>query len=457
LKEILNDSAIIYCGDNIEVLKKCPDNYFDSVVTDPPYGLKFMGKKWDYDVPSVEQWEEILRVLKPGGHLLSFGGTRTYHRLVVNIEDAGFEIRDQIQWIYGQGFPKSHDISKAIDKLPKANDRILEFSELIKSKRIDLKISLSDADKKITNGSTMYSFIEGRNLNGRFTIYPPNEEYYQKICELYDICGWEDIIENNLEIVSIENGDFGYQKNNERWDKDRKIYKTTSDESIQWDGWGTQLKPANEPICLARKPISEKTIAENVLKWGVGGINIDDCRIELNGEIVPINKLENWSGFGEEKKPDYEATKNTKGRFPANVIFDEEAGRMLDEQSGISTSSGGQSSLGAFRNGDIFGKGKDIREKINPGLGDSGGASRFFYCAKVSKKERGQGNDHPTVKPQSLMEHLVKLVTPKGGIVLDPFMGSGSTGLATEKLGFQFRGIDLEEKYFFIAKERLGF
>jgi len=394
LKEILNDSAIIYCGDNIEVLKKCPDNYFDSVVTDPPYGLKFMGKKWDYDVPSVEQWEEILRVLKPGGHLLSFGGTRTYHRLVVNIEDAGFEIRDQIQWIYGQGFPKSYNISKGIDK-------------------------------KLGMEREVVGLSSSAGMGGLSKKHSENDRPY---------CG------------GIPNQE-----------KFHPITAPSSDEAIQWDGWGTQLKPANEPICLARKPISEKTIIENVLKWGVGGINIDDCRIELNGEIVPINKLENWSGFGEEIKPDYEQEQNTVGRFPANVIFDEEAGRMLDEQSGISTSSGGQSSLGAFRNGDIFGKGKDIREKINPGLGDSGGASRFFYCAKVSKKERGQGNDHPTVKPQSLMEHLVKLVTPKGGIVLDPFMGSGSTGLATEKLGFQFRGIDLEEKYFFIAKERLGF
>jgi len=385
------ESVALYHGNNIEVLKKFPENYFDGVVTDPPYGLKFMSKKWDYTVPSIEEWKAILRVLKPGGHLLAFGGTRTYHRLVVNIEDAGFEIRDQIQWIYGQGFPKSHDISKAIDKkLGKEREVIGQASH-----------------------------PTSKNRSG--TKSP-------------------------------------YQAENTPLDANHDITVPSSDEAIQWSGWGTNLKPANEPICLARKPISEKTIAENVLKWGVGGINIDECRIELNGEIVPINKLERWSGFGEEKKPDYESTQNTQGRFPANVIMDEEAGKVLDEQTGVLKSGlrtpdnnvGNED--GNLYNYGIFGDRKAI-----PAItyGDSGGASRFFYCAKVSKKERGEGNDHPTVKPIELMAYLIRLITPPGGIVLDPYCGSGSTLLAAIDEEKKVVGIDEDIDSFEIAKKRI--
>jgi site-specific DNA-methyltransferase (adenine-specific) len=381
LKEIIDDFTTIHCGDNKVVLKEYPDNYFDSVVTDSPYGLKFMNNKWDYDVPSIECWKEVLRVLKPGGHLLSFGGTRTYHRMVVNIEDAGFEIRDQIQWIHGQGFPKSYDISKGIDKINGKNGKI----------------------------------IGSQNRSGRSG----------------------GILGKNVEII-------------------HNFVEPESEEAQQWSGWGTALKPANEPICLARKPISEKTIVKNVLKWGVGGINIDESRIELNGEIVPINKLENWSGFGQEIKPDYEQEQNTKGRFPANVIMDEEAGKILDKQSGDRSSARIGNSNNPIRGSEnshpLWGM-VDGRETVD--YRDSGGASRFFYCAKVSKKERGDGNYHPTVKSQSLMEYLVKLITPPNGIVLDPFMGSGSTGLATQNLNYHFVGIDLEEKYFNIAYKRL--
>ena len=332
-------------GDCIEVLKTLEDNSVDSIVTDPPYGLSFMGKKWDYDVPSVEIWEECLRVLKPGGHLLSFGGSRTYHRMAVAIEDAGFEIRDQIMWVYGSGFPKSHNIGKKLE---------------------------------------------------------------------------------------------------------------------DWKGWGTALKPAHEPICMARKPLSEKTIAENVLKNGTGGINIDDCRIgsdeELgrfqvdgNGPLSPKHGFNNNSM----SKGDKFIEGNSNGRFPANIIFDEEAGKILDEQSGKSKTKKGIPYEYKDNEYEVEGFINNIKPNSPSNYNDGGGASRFFYCPKVSKTERGDGNVHPTVKPIKLMEYLITLVTPKNGIVLEPFMGSGSTGIAAKNLGMSFIGIEREEEYFEIAKQRI--
>lgn len=328
-------------GNCLDILRELPDDSIDSIVTDPPYGLSFMGKKWDYDVPSVEIWKECLRVLKPGGHLLAFGGTRTYHRLAVNVEDAGFEIRDQIQWIYGSGFPKSHNVGKA-----------------------------------------------------------------------------------------------------------------TGD--ARFEGVGTALKPANEPIVLARKPLIG-TVAENVLTHGVGGINVDASRIglsdnepyDLTTKVRP-NVSSKDEGIFSQGSAVREAgwQPATGGRFPSNVIFDEAAAELLDAQSGILKSNGGGTSKVA-----IFGGADDVRSIPK---GDKGGASRFFYVAKASKKDRGEGNVHPTVKPTTLMEYLVKLVTPPGGIVLDPFMGSGTTGVACSKAGFQFIGCELDESYFQIAETRIN-
>jgi site-specific DNA-methyltransferase (adenine-specific) len=374
-------------GDNMLSLRELPDNSVDSVVTDPPYGLSFMNKKWDYDVPSVEFWKEVYRVLKPGGHILSFGGTRTYHRMAVNIEDAGFEIRDQIQWIYGSGFPKSHNI--------------------------------------------------GKKLN-------------------------------------------------------------------QYEGWGTQLKPANEPICVARKPLSEKTIAENVLKWGTGGINIDGCRIGFINETdkqsaKPQGKI--TTGTKENVRFRYtddttrielENKQNEQGRFPANVILDEYAGELLDEQSGERKVGKGSRSGGFQKN---YINGEVINRVVNEGYNDKGGASRFFYIPKVSKKEKNTGLDdfedklqpaaefrpnhmvkaldgedgnpfgrysptkniHPTVKPIKLMEYLIRLVTPPGGTTLDPFMGSGSSGCSAINEGCHFIGMEMDKEYFNIAKARINY
>jgi site-specific DNA-methyltransferase (adenine-specific) len=329
-------NAFTLCGDCLEELKTFADNKFDAIITDPPYGLSFMGKKWDYDVPSVEIWKECLRVLKPGGHLLSFSSARTYHRMVVNVEDAGFEIRDQIMWVYGSGFPKSHNVGKTLP---------------------------------------------------------------------------------------------------------------------EWEGWGTALKPAHEPIVLARKPLSEKTVAENVLKWGTGAINIDKSRIGTGTgkaktveypDITGDNYNQGNEDYSNRKKITREVV--DQGRFPANFIHD-----------GIDTE-----------------------------------WSRFFYCAKAGKKERNAGcedlpdkewmlqglsgsvaedgvsnkggngtvrgvskNNHPTVKPQKLMTYLCGLITPTNGTILDPFMGSGSTGVAAVSSGYSFVGIDREPDYVEISRLRL--
>jgi len=417
-------------GDNIESLKKLEDNSIDSIVSDPPYGLSFMNKKWDYDVPSVEFWREVYRVLKPGGHVLSFGGTRTYHRMAVNIEDAGFEIRDQIMWLYGSGFPKSHNIGKSVDKI-RGNDR-----EVVGERKAD--------DIK---GGKMHACAD----RGHISL---------------------DITKGNSE----------------------------------WEGWGTALKPANEPICLARKPLSEKTIVDNVLRWGTGGINIDGCRVAYASEAdekssIPgsLNSNQKNSSFGIGEGHEH----NTEGRFPANIILDEEAGQALDEQSGVSKSQG-KSKVVEGKEANIFNDGENKasghkKKMIIGDYSDKGGASRFFYQAKVGKKERNMGledfqakqpeglghgldricsiceapqlkpcdckdnkwvlkakkNTHPTVKPVSLMAYLCRLITPPNGIVLDPFMGSGSTGIAANLEGFSFVGMEMDEDYFKIAEARI--
>jgi site-specific DNA-methyltransferase (adenine-specific) len=400
-------------GDCLEILRTLPDNSVDSIVTDPPYHLTsitkrfgkegsapaqygtdgafaraskgFMGKEWDGgDIAfRTDVWSECLRVLKPGGHLLSFGGSRTYHRMAVAIEDAGFEVRDQIMWVYGSGFPKSHNIGKAIDKI-EGNER---------------EVVGDNPNHRTTSGLLELGFQDGKESS---TITKGNSDY---------------------------------------------------------EGWGTALKPAHEPICMARKPLSEKSIAENVLKWGTGGINIDGSRI--GSEMISSGKSKVVGGGqlnGENTRVDIEET-FSEGRFPANIIFDEEAGKLLDEQSGIKEYNKGRKEgnyKGGHRKEYVGTIDNDIDKKVEGQFfSDKGGASRFFYCPKVSKKERGDGNVHPTVKPLKLLEYLIKLVTPKGGVVMDCFMGSGSTGIAANNLGFRFLGIEKEQEYFDIAKQRI--
>ena len=336
----------IYCGDSLDVLKGMADESVDSIITDPPYGLSFMGKKWDYDVPTTELWTECLRVLRPGGHLLAFAGTRTQHRMAVRIEDAGFEIRDMIAWVYGSGFPKSLNIGKAVDKL-QGNER--EFVGV---------------DRNGCNPNYKCTSINSKNIE-----------------------------------ISIG--------------------------TSPWEGWGTALKPALEPITVARKPISERNIAANVLKHGTGGINIDESRLETSDmeelEKARCNFEKNQTHRMTNTGRNFLTSKELKathgvGRFPANLIHD----------------------------------GSDEVLELMPN-----NAARFFYCAKASRSERGEGNVHPTVKPIALMQYLCRLVTPPNGVVLDPFFGSGSTGCAAIREGFRYIGIDISEDYCAIAAKRI--
>jgi site-specific DNA-methyltransferase (adenine-specific) len=365
-------SFILFNENCLDAMRRLEDNSIDSIVTDPPYGLSFMGKKWDYDVPSVEIWVECLRVLKPGGHLLAFAGTRTQHRMAVRIEDAGFEIRDMIAWVYGSGFPKSHNL------------------------------------------------------------------------------------------------------------KD------------EWQGWGTALKPALEPITMARKPLIG-TVAENVLAHGTGGLNIDGCRVDGAPPSVPQPVFKSPTGriygmkTGEGRNGEMS---QATGRWPANLIHDgsDEVVAGFPE-----AKSGGYPAEGLQRS-HVSTYGKPNKTPPQRFTTSEGSAARFFYCAKASKRDRDEGLDgftdkqaaglpmrsadgerggegldgtktdrlttrknvHPTVKPTDLMRYLCRLVTPPGGVVLDPFMGSGSTGKAAIIEGFQFIGCELSTEYYEIAKSRVN-
>jgi site-specific DNA-methyltransferase (adenine-specific) len=410
-------------GNNLDILPTLANNSIDSIVTDPPYELGFMGKKWDSSgiAYSVELWQQCLRVLKPGGHLLSFGGTRTYHRVAVAIEDAGFELRDSIAWLYGSGFPKSLDVSKAIDKAAGAEREVIGKHPAPAGKSAVMTGERSD---------TAAGF-------------------------------WATGNEVDLTAPSTL-------------------------EAQTWQGWGTALKPAFEPVIVARKPI-EGTVANNVLKWGTGGLNIDGSRIgskTMGGGTMPAMASGDsivGRNQGAERK---ENTNTSTGRWPANIILDPYTAELLDEQSG-------DRQAGAFpkradrTTNQIFKYGLQERdERINL---DSGGASRFFYVAKASKRDRNEGledldaqrhsdreladgvggdnprnrtnqakqNFHPTVKPTSLMEYLIKLITPPNGTVLDPFTGSGSTGKAAILQGFDFIGIEMTEEYLPIIEGRL--
>ena len=409
--------ARVFQGDCREVLKGLPDNSVDSIVTDPPYELGFMGKKWDssgiaYD---VTVWQECLRVLKPGGHILAFGGSRTYHRLGVAIEDAGFEIRDTIAWISSKTFPKSLNVSKAIDK----------------------KLG---AEREVVGKD-----IAGNGLG---------------------------LLDRNSTI----GGEFD-------------LTVAATPEAKTWEGWGTGLKQVVEPVVMARKPL-DGTVAENTLAWGVGGINIDASRVAADmTEFVsatgkPRSGMGHGHGFGmgegfggENANPPH-----AQGRWPANVILDEVSAGLLDEQSGQVKGGTWNTTAGA-RPFDNNGKRTDFATtKTDSSVG---GASRFFYVAKASKRDRNEGleemegrdarnfaqdawtrdnmpfgeepkkNFHPTVKPTALMRYLIKLVTPPGGTVLDPFTGSGSTGKAALLDGFQFVGVELTEEYLPIIEGRL--
>jgi DNA modification methylase len=450
-------------GDCLYKLKELEDNSIDSIVTDPPYGLSFMGKKWDYDVPSVEIWQECLRVLKPGGHLLAFAGSRTYHRMAVRIEDAGFEIRDQIMWIYGSGFPKSHNISKQLDKRGGNNNLTKEVANALKEARQSRGISKTEADKLFCDGTTNYQWFEGRKDG----VILPDDETFQKICnEWNELDKYKDKINSaNREVIGKYEGDAGGLGGERLGSKGGDITIPATNVAKEWEGWGTALKPAHEPIVMARKPI-KGTVAENTLEYGVGGLNIDGTRIPMqDGDKMDIRRYNVYhdtfnsyeDGESAKGKEYVVAEPHEGGRWPANVIMDEEAGQILDKQSGNKKSS---------KRGSKYNKPTEHTNTYTPAAsdyrddntyGDEGGASRFFYCPKASKKDRDEGNIHPTVKPTDLMAYLIRLVTPKGGIVLDPFMGSGSTGKAAMIEGMPFVGIEREKEYYEIAKQRIEY
>lgn len=390
----------LYNVDCREAMAGMAENSVDSVVTDPPYGLKFMGKAWDHGIPGVEFWQATLRVMKPGAYMLAFGGTRTFHRLVCAIEDAGFEIRDTIMWVYGSGFPKSLDVAKAIDK-----ESGVEFD------------------------AVPASGVGFMNAEG---------------------AGGYNITKNQL----VRRGE-------------------STDAAKQWQGWGTALKPSFEPIILVRKPLIW-TVAQNVLQWGTGGLNIDGCRV---GNIVETWPASRSYAPGQMQPGHSGSTQSTgaapPGRWPANLIHDGSDEVLAafpqapGQQADVSTTAPSEKMSNVYGKMS-YGRGDEpsansdnegaVGFKMKPGARrlDEGSAARFFYCAKASRKDRGEGNGHPTVKPTDLMRYLCRLVTPPGGVVLDPFMGSGSTGKAAMLEGFDFIGCDNDPESFATAERRIG-
>jgi DNA modification methylase len=431
-------------------------------------------------------------VLKPGGHLLSFGGTRTYHRVAVAIEDAGFELRDSIAWLYGSGFPKSLDVSKAIDK--RGGESIGWFGEWLRAWRKQNNISQKEVAALFPSKS---GNLTGCVANWELGLNLPTAEQFTIICRHFNL-PFESIEEAQREVIGSKMSGIANKDEKERHTIGASkaiqvdITAPATPEAQQWQGWGTALKPAFEPVIVARKPI-EGTVANNVLKWGTGGLNIDASRIVAEDQ----EKLEkNWdrsqSHAAKEGRHSMSGGLNTinlsgykaEGRWPANVILDPDTAQLLDEQSGTSKSPKPYVAEG-YKETSMFGVGgvNHARE-----FGDSGGASRFFYVAKASKRDRNEGleelpelrtgamsatadgtmltgsgnerntrrqNFHPTVKPTSLMEYLIKLVTPPNGTVLDPFTGSGSTGKAAILQGFDFIGIEMTEEYLPIIEGRL--
>jgi len=404
----------IITGDCFDVLDELPESSVHAVVTDPPYAEGdyngFMGRDWDsFDGPrAFQEWNqewatEAKRVLKPGGHLLAFGSDDGHHRTACGIEDAGFEIRTHINWIYGSGFPKALDVSKSIDKQ-------------------------ADAEREVVR----------ENPNKRDT-------------------------------------------DSDKFNSENRVVDHTApatDAAEKWDGWKTSLKPATEFVVLARKPLGEGTVAENVQEWGTGALNIDGCRIEHNGDnldggATDVESTANYKGGwerpwmnDEQKKQEYANEMKKKvekaeenGRYPSNVVFDEAEAERLDREVGETVSEGG-SDASQFANGGMFADEHERDYEANPGYGDTGGPSRYFYTSKASRAERTLDgrieNAHPTVKPQDLMEWLVKLVTAEGQTILDPFAGSGTTCKAAKDLGREFVGIERQAKWADVARVRCG-
>ena len=442
-------------GDCLEVLKTIPDNSIDSVVTDPPYGLGFMNKEWDSpeklraltqreaersterkaegksptDAPfskSVppglaikgakegkwfQEWCELwavecLRILKPGGHILSFSAPRTYHRMATAFEDAGFEIRDQLMWVFGSGFPKSHNIGKAIDK--RGGESIGWFGDWLKEWREENNIPQSKIAELFPSKS---GGLTGCVSNWELGNNLPTNEQFNLICETFDL-PFKSLEEAEREYIGTKTSGIGKAFTKDGWGSGHDEVEITKGNS-DWEGWGTALKPAHEPIVMARKPLSEKSIAENVLKHGTGGINIDGSRIGLTSQKDLEDYRFNMDGNLRTTKDDgeklgmydggWKVEKEQKelpeGRFPANIIFDEEAGQLLDEQSGVKQYNKNREDNGTYLGGHrkeyVGTENNEIEKKIKGQFfNDKGGASRFFYCPKAEKSDRNEGLEH---------------------------------------------------------------
>ena len=430
LRQIVRVTIRLLCGDALEQLRLLPENSVDAVVTDPPYGLGFMGKDWDHGIPGEAFWREALRVAKPGAHLLAFGGTRTFHRLTCAIEDAGWEIRDCVMWVYGSGFPKSLDVSKAIDKaaftqwLAEHPDEWAKYDEQMRQAKGDAKAS-AHVEAKFRKAAGAEREILAVNKHAeRYPSGPGG--------------------------VGFHGGPGEYSQVGR---PPEPFTAPATDAARQWSGWGTGLKPAWEPIILARKPL-EGTVAENVQKWGTGALNINGCRI-AHGEECRQIKAQDISRRADRIIRQAIRDKDTlelkpAGRWPANLIHDgseEVVGMFPSVKAGVA--------VRHRSGGNTFGGENPKPAMDDLGYEDAGSAARFFYCAKASKEDRGEGNRHPTVKPTALMRYLCRLVTPPGGMVLDPFMGSGSTGKAAILEGFEFIGIDNMPEYVKMARRRI--
>ena len=446
----------LHLGDCLEVMRTMPDASVDAVVTDPPYGLSFMGKRWDYDVPTTEVWAECLRVLKPGGHLLAFAGTRTQHRMAVRIEDAGFEIRDMIAWIYGSGFPKSLDVSKAIDK--HGGQSVAWFGPWFRKWREENEISQKQVASLFPSKT---GGLTGCVANWELGFNMPTPEQFNLIRDTFGL-PFDSIQAAEREVVGQQSGNLlavAPGQGSDRSATTLSITAPATPEAQQWAGWGTALKPALEPITMARKPIAG-TVAANVLAHGTGGLNVDGCRVGIeerfNAPASPTSAsrksrvvagYRNDDGIG----PGSDGSTVT-GRWPANLIHDgsdEVVGLFPQTAAAKAGDRGaGKGATGCYG---VYGGDPGFR-----GHEDNGGsAARFFYTAKASRDDRSDGNTHPTVKPTDLMRYLCRLVTPPGGVVLDPFMGSGSTGKAAMLEGFGFIGIEREAQYHAIAERRI--
>lgn len=482
LTPFLDDAdVILYAGDCVEVMKRMPGSSVDAIVTDPPYGLEFMGKGWDgFGTPLgfqtwTEAWAvEAFRILKPGGHLLAFAGTRTYHRMASGIEDAGFEIRDCIAWMYGSGFPKSLDVSKAIDKADAKDEqqaRRYRFTEWVRStgltaKQIDAATG-TFMGHHYTTHPTQPSIMTREHLEAIRHLIAEIPAWVEAECDKRSV---ESRNMASREVVAERIVPIGHSFAGETYQGDNTGSKDYADtlphtpEAEAWSGWGTALKPAFEPVVVARRPLIG-TVAANVLEHGTGALNIDACRIGSTVETWPSTR-----SYHATRGPKPRAAHGTgdgqtiktgeapNGRWPANVALDATAAEMLDEQSGESTSK--RATWGAGKSETATYGVWGLAEDDTRGHNDTGGASRFFYTAKASRQDRNVGgladNTHPTVKPTDLMRWLIRLVTPPGGIILDPFGGSGSTGLAARAENVRCILIEREPEYLQIIRDRLA-